>query len=224
MRHGAVTMKNPWLDIPLDDYEGHMALPQVAQAQMLAQLFRQTLDRCAPASLAVLGCAGGNGFEAISPAVTRRVVGIDIHPEYVRRARERFGRRLPGIELFVGDALADEIAFSPVQLVFAGLFFEYVDPCAALKRIRQAMLVPGGTLVSVVQLASSAIPEVTPSPYTRLGGLSAVMRLVAPHRLAELAADNDFCPLEDRTVMAGGGKRFRLQSFRLAAGALLPDR
>lgn len=35
---GAVAMKNPWLDIPLDDYEGHMTLPQVAQAQMLAQL------------------------------------------------------------------------------------------------------------------------------------------------------------------------------------------
>jgi hypothetical protein len=148
------------------------------------------------------------------------VVGIDIHPEYVRRTRERFGRRLAGIELFVGDALADEIAFSPVQLVFAGLFFEYVDPCAALNRIRQAMLIPGGTLVSVVQLASSAIPEVTPSAYTRLGGLSAVMRLVAPDRLAEMAADNDFRPLEDRTVVAGGGKRFRLQSFRLAAGSL----
>lgn len=72
-------MKNPWLDIPLDDYEGHMA-------------------------------------------------------------------------------------FSPVQLMFAGLFFEYVDPCAALNRIRQAMLIPGGTLVSVVQLPSDEIPEVTLLP------------------------------------------------------------
>lgn len=46
------------------------------------------------------------------------------------------------------------------------------------------------------------------------------MRLVPPERLAKLAADNDFHVLEDRTVVAGGGKRFRLQGFRLAPGAL----
>jgi hypothetical protein len=27
-------MGNPWLDIPLDDYEGHMSLPEVGQAQV----------------------------------------------------------------------------------------------------------------------------------------------------------------------------------------------
>ena len=30
---------NPWLTIPLADYEAHMALPQVGQAQLLADLF-----------------------------------------------------------------------------------------------------------------------------------------------------------------------------------------
>jgi len=27
---------SPWLEIPLADYEGHMALPEIAQARMLA--------------------------------------------------------------------------------------------------------------------------------------------------------------------------------------------
>jgi hypothetical protein len=29
-------MSNPWLSIPLHDYEGHMALPHVGQAKMIA--------------------------------------------------------------------------------------------------------------------------------------------------------------------------------------------
>jgi hypothetical protein len=34
----AMSADNPWLTIPLADYEAHMALPQVA-AQLLADLF-----------------------------------------------------------------------------------------------------------------------------------------------------------------------------------------
>ncbi|RPI77037.1 MAG: hypothetical protein EHM45_10650 [Desulfobacteraceae bacterium] len=60
-------MKNPWLEIPLCDYEGHRALPQVAQARLLADVFARALGRYSPESVAVLGCAGGSGFERIDP-------------------------------------------------------------------------------------------------------------------------------------------------------------
>jgi hypothetical protein len=30
-------MKNPWLQIPVWDYENHMGLPEVAQAQALSK-------------------------------------------------------------------------------------------------------------------------------------------------------------------------------------------
>ena len=43
---------NPWLTIPLADYEAHMALPQVGQAQLLA-----------PERLAVL--AERHGYRAL---------------------------------------------------------------------------------------------------------------------------------------------------------------
>jgi hypothetical protein len=45
------------------------------------------------------------------------------------------------------------------------------------------------------------------------------MRLVSPDGLAKLAVDNDFSLIEDRTVVAGGGKRFQVQDFRLASNA-----
>ncbi len=96
-------MKNPWLEIPLADYEGHMALPEVAQATLLADVFEKALRKHAPASVSILGCAGGNGFDRIDPQVTTRVVGIDINPAYIAIARDRFQRRLLGLELIVAD-------------------------------------------------------------------------------------------------------------------------
>jgi hypothetical protein len=68
----AMSADNPWLTIPLSDYEAHTALPQVGQAQLLADLFAAELR-----ALAVVGrgarCAGGNGFEH-APSALRLVV------------------------------------------------------------------------------------------------------------------------------------------------------
>ena len=52
-------MSNPWLTIPLEDYEGHMAMPDVGQAKMLANEFEELLKIYAPTSAALIGCAGG---------------------------------------------------------------------------------------------------------------------------------------------------------------------
>ena len=76
-------MTNPWLGIPLSDYEAHMALPEVAQAKLLADVFHSVLAARRPSSVAVIGCAGGNGFDRIDTSITKRVVGVDINPEYV---------------------------------------------------------------------------------------------------------------------------------------------
>lgn len=48
-------MANPWLDIPLTDYEGHME--HVGQARMLDRVFGQALQSLQPQSVAVLGAA-----------------------------------------------------------------------------------------------------------------------------------------------------------------------
>jgi SAM-dependent methyltransferase len=102
-------MTNPWLEIPLADYEGRMALPKVAQATLLGEFFERILRERAPASVAILGCAGGNGFDRIDLQVTTRVIGIDINPAYVATARERFERRLPGLDLIVADLQQDDV-------------------------------------------------------------------------------------------------------------------
>jgi hypothetical protein len=202
--------ENPWLTIPLADYEAHMALPHVGQARLLADLFAAELEARSPSSVAVLGCAGGNGFEHAPGAL--RVVGIDVNADYVAAARARFAHRLPRLELHVADLEHDALALEPVELVFAALVLEYVEPGAALARIRE-WLAPGGTLTTVLQLPSADVGEITPSPFASLARLAPRLRLVTPERLAELAARSGLRALESRTVAASGGKRFAVQSF-----------
>jgi hypothetical protein len=48
-------MNNPWLTIPLEDYEGHMAMPDVGQAKMLANEFEELLKTYVPTSAALCG-------------------------------------------------------------------------------------------------------------------------------------------------------------------------
>jgi cyclopropane fatty-acyl-phospholipid synthase-like methyltransferase len=201
---------NPWLAIPLADYEAHMALPQVGQARLLADLFAAELRGRSPSSVAVLGCAGGNGFEH-APS-TLRVVGVDLNADYVAAARARFAHRLPRLELHVADLERTELVLGPVDLVFAALVLEYVEPGAVLERIR-AWLAPHGTLTTVLQLPSAEADEITPSPFTSLARLAPRLRLLSPEQLARLAARSGFQALEARTVAASGGKRFAMQSF-----------
>jgi SAM-dependent methyltransferase len=199
----------PWLGISLADYEQHMALPYVGQAQLIRDVFAAALGRHAPQSVAVLGCAGGNGFDCVPPSV-RRVVGVDINPDFIAAARQRFGSK-PGLELYVADILHDDLPFDAVDFIFAALLFEYVELATALAKIR-AKLARGGQLVVVLQLASS-VPEVTPSPYGGLAALSTTMRLVPPQELIDLAATVGLAVRGDATVESTGHKHFSVLTF-----------
>ncbi len=208
-------MKNPWLDIALADYEGHMSSPGVAQARLLADIFAEQLDIHKPRSLAVLGCAGGNGFERIASDITRRVVGVDLNGEYLNAVRVRFGTGFGQLELVEGDIQAATVAFAPVDLVYASLILEYVDVASTLRRVRD-VLNPGGAFVTVVQLPAVHLPAVTLSPYTSLQVLEAVMRFVAPEDLRAAAEHNGLRQLSAATRQTPPGKRFEVQVFRAA--------
>ena len=206
----AAAARNPWLAIPLADYEAHMALPQVGQAELLASVLADAVRLHAPRSVAVLGCAGGNGFDRVPPGT--RLVGIDVNPDYVAAARARHGARA-GIELYVADLTADELPFAPVELAYAGLLFEYVEPAVALRRLA-ADLLPGAVLVAALQLPSAAQAEVTPSPYTSLAALAPSMRLVPPAALTRAALEEGYTAVGSEVVTASGGKRFAVQTYR----------
>jgi SAM-dependent methyltransferase len=123
-------MRNPWLDTPLQDYESHMSLPAVGQAQMLADRFELLIRRHLPRSIAVIGCAGGNGLDRIEPGQIGRVVALDINPAYIEAVGSRHGGRLANLELYCADVQSESFEFEPVDMIYAALLFEYVDVAA----------------------------------------------------------------------------------------------
>ena len=172
-------MVNPWLQIPWSDYEAHMALPEVAQAQALSRLMASSLLEFSPVSLAVVGCATGNGFEHIDPVSTRRVVGIDINPAYLRILEARYSAKIPCLELIEADISAPGFQIEPVSMVFAGLVFEYVNVPCALRNIADCLAV-GGSLIAVLQQPSPESAPVTVTRYKSLERLAPIMNLVPP--------------------------------------------
>lgn len=89
-------MANPWLDIPLADYEAHMALPTVGRARLIADELDNLVRSHSPASVAIIGCAGGNGFDCLADTTVGRVVGLDLNPQYIEQAQARYERRISG--------------------------------------------------------------------------------------------------------------------------------
>lgn len=208
-------MRNPWLDIPLADYEGHMALPEVGQSSLLADIFEEALREHRPASVAVIGCAGGNGFDRIDAALTRRVVGIDINAAYLAEARARWGARLPGLELVEANILERGLPVPPVELIYAALVFEYVDPGEGLAGCR-ALLERHGRLVTVLQMADAGHEAVTPSPFASIQTLAGRMRLHSPVDFAKHAAAAGLIEARCRVARSSIGKEFAVQVFRHA--------
>lgn len=206
-------MQSPWLDIPLADYEGHMALPGIGQADMLARQFATLLTEWTPASAAVIGCAGGNGFDRINVGVTKRVVGIDINPQYVQELAYRYAATIPGLELYVRDIQEPVDRIAPVDLIYAALVLEYVEPMAVLRNLRD-LCRPQGILATVLQLPSERTAALADSPYASLEGLAPAMHLVSPEVLTATAAQVGFAPVASGRITLASGKEFVAQVFQ----------
>jgi SAM-dependent methyltransferase len=209
---------NPWLRVPAADYEEHMNLPEVNQLATLSTIFAEIYARFKPASLAVPGCATGNGFEHIDPAVTRSVIGIDINGEYLDIARKRFPRLATVLTLIQAPIESCFLAESSIELVHAGLIFEYIDPGTGLERIA-AWLAPDGVFSVVLQLPCASGGAVTDTRVSSVKILEPVIALVPPYKLESLAAIRGLHTIESDTVALPGGKRFYVGIFRKAPHA-----
>jgi hypothetical protein len=208
-------MLNQWLGVPLSDYEGHMSAPGVEQLVPLAELFALVLDLTRPESLAVLGVAGGNGLAAIDQEVTRRVVGIDIHQEYLDEVKRRYSG-LPQIELYRIDLANEAVKCPPVDLVHAALVFEHAGTARCLDNAI-AMVESGGNLSVVLQLPSQAQQNVSPTAFVSLQALGEHFRLIEPRWLIEELTGRSFAIEREIVRPLPSGKGFWLGLFvRLA--------
>ncbi len=169
--------RNPWLSIPASDYEGHMNSEIVGQFPVLNHIFKNALKEVPSNKLAVLGCGTGNGFEHINPQLFDKVVGIDINPEYLSILQERYGSKLPMLELICSDVNTYSCPDNSFDLIYAALIFEYVDFEKILERVSH-WLMKNGTLVAVLQLPSHESGMISDTPYLSLRSIEPIMRLI----------------------------------------------
>jgi SAM-dependent methyltransferase len=205
-------MDNPWLHIPAADYEGHMSSPHIAQQQFLAQTFKESIEKYDATSIALLGCATGNGLEYINQAVTRQVTVVDINPDYLEILRQRYGGRVKGLEVVETDLETCCLESSAYSLIFAGLIFEYVEARILLSKIAN-WLHSDGTMVVVLQLPAEGLPQVSESGYDSLKALAEVMHLVTPQVFRSEAQKARLQEVDSRIVTLESGKPFYVGTY-----------
>lgn len=210
-------MRNPWLDIPLADYEAHMGSSPIGQSKLIADQLDSLIRAYSPSSVAIIGCSGGNGFDRLIPTGVERVVGIDLNPEYIAEARRRYHGRIRGLELHVGDIQAPAPLFEPVDLIYAALLFEYVDSADALNSLRRHCN-PNGAIAALLQVQHPTLADISPSPYTSLQRLEPAMRLVPREDLVRQAIVSGLTPELSKAVFSPAGKQFSLETFRIKPG------
>lgn len=210
-----MSQANPWLEIPLADYEGHMALPEVGQADYLAGTLERLAREHRPQSVAVIGCAGGNGFGRLAALKVPRVVGIDINPAFLAEAKRRYQDSFPLLELACCDIASADCQIEPVDFIFAALIFEFADVRASLAFIRR-LARPGAAIAAILQLPHPHIAAVTQSPFTSLAKLGPAVQLRSPDGFHQAAERAGFCIEFNFRRALPSGKAF--QEILMVAG------
>jgi len=204
-------MSNLWLTLPLDDYEGHMKSPGVRQLGALADLFREVLVARSPESIAILGVAGGNGLEHVDNTITKRIVGLDINPQYLDIVQSRLSR-LRGLQLFCFDLAETVVELEPVALVHAALIFEHAGLGRCLDNAL-SLVSRTGALSVVLQLPSTAEPEVSVSGFPTIQRLASDFSLIDPKGFCENLRARGFQMINESRQPLKGGKAFWMGIF-----------
>jgi SAM-dependent methyltransferase len=195
---------NPWSVVPAADYERHMGPQGVDQLAPLSAIFQEVHLAAQPDRLLLVGCSTGNGLEHVNPAVTQRIVGVDVNLQYLGVARQRFFHLGPRLELFCSDVEKFRSAPGSFDLVHAALVFEYLHPEVLVRKISE-WLAPHGTCSVVLQLPGGEAP---PAPTKTMQIIEKAMRLVPPEEVTRLFAQHGLARRRAKTVPLAHGKSF----------------
>lgn len=179
-----IKMTNPWKEIKLDDYEGHMSLDSVKQLQTLNIMMKDQLAAFPVNTAMILGIAGGNGIEHVSKDKYKTVYGVDINEEYLKAAATRYADMSDVMRYLCLDLNTEHDKLPQAQLLIANLLIEYIGYDVLKKVVRQV----GAQYVScIIQNNTDEENWVSDSPYLHaFDGLDAVHFQMDDEKLSEI--------------------------------------
>ena len=205
-------MDQPWLQVPLNDYEGHMGAAGVDQLAPLADHFAEALAFCKPQSVAIVGIAGGNGLQHVDPSATTRVVGIDLNADYLAAVRRRFPT-LKQLELQRLHLTKERPRLEPVDMVHAALLFEHTGLSPCLENCL-SLVASSGHFVAVLQLPSAVQAPVANTSFPSIQNLKEHFALIDPATFSTVLEHNGFSLALEKHRPLAGGKAFWMGIFQ----------
>ena len=201
----------PWLAVTAAEYEALMGPEGLDLAAPLSAAFAQVYRAARPRRVLALGCGTGAGLEHVDPAVTERVVGIDLNLQYLAVARQRHQRLGARLELFCADARTADLPEGWFDLVHAALLAEYLDP-EGLVAVMARAAAPGGTCTVVLRLPGGE-PAEEAFPAESVRALAEATRLVEPGDLSARFARRGLRRGGAWDLAGRGGRRLRVAMF-----------
>lgn len=182
-------MKNPWEEIPLDDYENHMKLDTVMQLQAMNEMMRGQLETEFGSSVMILGIAGGNGLEHIPKDKVEKIYAVDVNAAYLQAVIRRHSDLGGILECLRIDLLTEADRLPEADMVIANLIVEYIGYECFQNVIQHVK--PG--FVSCVIQTETEDGWVSPSPYVHVfDRLEAVHHQMKEQLLIKAMAEIDY--------------------------------
>ena len=184
---------NPWKKILLSDYENHMSLESVAQLQALNRIMKEQfciyemlrkktdINEELHGNVMILGVAGGNGLEHITPKYYEKIYGVDINAEYLEAVKMRYTNLSGILECLEVDLITEYEKLPKSDYVIADLLVEYIGYEAFQRVLRQVAPL---YVSCVIQINTDAEEWVSDSPWLHaFDGLAAVHHQMEPAAL-----------------------------------------
>ena len=159
----------------------------VRQGEMIRNHLEDCLVRFAPKSLLYLGAGIGNGLENTGASQLRKILAVDVNPEYLAYLRKRL-EMLTALRTKECSFPEDFSEPGRFDLAYGALFFEYVDLETTLAAIA-AHLTPKGHLVALLQQQSEQ-GKMASSGVASLEAVLPIMSLHTPGALKDIAGQN----------------------------------
>ncbi len=202
---------NPWEEISLSDYENHMSLDSVKQLQAMNEIMQKQFAAYPVSTAIVLGIAGGNGLEHVTPSKYKKVYGIDINEAYLSAVRERYSGLGDILECRRIDLIGETDKLPQAELVVANLFVEYVG----YEVFKRGILKSEAKYVScVIQINTDEEMWVSDSPYLHaFDGLDTIHHQMEQNSLVSAMGEIGYRLLKTDEYPLPNGKKLMMLDF-----------